>query len=48
MIYEQFGKLKYKCKKREFWCSGYYMDMVGKNKEKIAEYIRYRLDEDKL
>lgn len=27
---------------------GYYVDTVGKNKQKIAEYIRHQLDEDKL
>ena len=48
MIYEQFGNLKFKYKGREFWCRGYYVDTVGKNKEKIAEYIRHQLEEDKL
>ena len=48
MIYEQFGNLKYKYKGREFWCRGYYVGTVGKNKQKIAEYIRHQLDEDKL
>lgn len=27
---------------------GAYVDTVGKNKNKIAEYIRHQLDEDKL
>ena len=48
MIYEQFGNLKYKYRGREFWCRGYYVDTVGKNKQKIAEYIRRQLEEDKL
>ena len=48
MIYEQFGNLEYKYKGREFWCRGYSADTVGKNKQKIAEYIRRQLDEDKL
>ena len=48
MIYEQFGNLKYKYKGRKFWCRGYYVDTVGKNKQKIAEYIRHQLDEDRL
>ena len=47
MLYEQFGELKYKYRNREFWCRGYYVDTVGKNKQKIAEYIRHQLDEDK-
>ena len=25
---------------------GYYVDTVGRNKEKIAEYIQHRLDKD--
>ena len=48
MLYEQFGELKYKYRNREFWFRGYYVDMVGKNKQKIAEYIRHQLDEDKM
>ena len=48
MIYEQFGELKFKYRNREFWCRGYYVDTVGKNKAKIAEYIKSQLKEDKL
>ena len=48
MIYEEFGDLKFKYKNREFWCRGYYVDTVGKNAKKIAEYIKHQLDEDKL
>ena len=48
MIYEQFGELKYKYKNREFWCKGYYVDTVGKNESRIAEYIKNQLEEDKL
>ena len=48
MIYEKFGDLKYKYRNREFWCRGYYVDTVDKNKAKIAEYIRRQLEEDKL
>ena len=48
MIYEQFGELKYKYKNRSFWCRGYYIDTVGKNELRIAEYIKHQLDEDKL
>ena len=39
MIYDQFGDLKFKYRNREFWCRGYYVDTVGKNKAKIAEYV---------
>lgn len=48
MIYEQFGELKYKYRNRSFWCRGYYVDTVGKNDLRIAEYIKHQLDEDKL
>ena len=48
MIYEQFGELKYKYRNREFWCKGYYVDTVGKNEARIAEYIKTQLEEDKL
>ena len=48
MIYEQFPELKYKYKQREFWCKGYYVDTVGKNEGRIAEYIKHQLDEDRL
>ena len=48
MLYEQFGALKFKYRNREFWCRGYYVDTVGKNKTKIQEYIKHQLDTDKL
>ena len=48
MLYEQFGELKYKFRNREFWCRGYYVDTVGKNESRIAEYIKNQLKEDEL
>ena len=48
MIYEQFGELKFKYRNREFWCRGYCVDTVGKNKAKTTEYIRHQQVEDKL
>ena len=48
MLYEQFGEMKYKYRNREFWCRGYYVDTVGKDKAKIANYIKHQLDEDRL
>ena len=47
-MYEQFGELKYKYRSREFWCKGYYVDTVGKNERRIAEYVRNQLKEDEL
>ena len=48
MIYDQFGDLKFKYRNREFWYRGYYVDTVGKNKAKIAEYIRHQIEEDRM
>ena len=48
MLYEQFGELKYKYRNREFWCKGYYVDTVGKNESRIAEYIKNQLKEDQM
>ena len=48
MIYEKFGNLKFKYRNREFWFRGYYVDTVGKNAKKIAEYIKNQLEEDKI
>ena len=46
IIYQRWGNMKFKYRNREFWCRGYYVDTVGKNKSKIAEYIRNQLKED--
>ena len=42
------NSVKYKYRNREFWCRGYYVDTVGKNETRIAEYIRNQLKEDEL
>ena len=42
------GELKYKYRNREFWCRGYYVDTVGKNESRIAEYVKNQLKEDEL
>ena len=46
MIFDKHANLKYRYGKREFWCRGYYVDTVVKNKKAIAEYIRNQLQED--
>ena len=46
MIFDRHANLKCKYGSRHFWCRGYYVDTVGKNTEKIAEYIRNQLQED--
>ena len=46
MIFDRHAILEYKYGNRHFWCRGYYVDTVGKNTTKIAEYIRNQLQED--
>ena len=45
MIFDRHANLKYKYGSRNFWCRGYYVDTVGKNKKMIEEYIRNQLEE---
>ena len=46
MIFDKFANLKYRYGNRHFWCRVYYVDTVGKNEKKIAEYIRTQLQDD--
>ena len=46
MIFDRHTNLKYKYGSRSFWCRGYYVDTVGRNKRVIEEYIRNQLEED--
>ncbi len=48
MIYEKWGKLKFKYRNREFWYRGDCIDTAGKNAVKIKEYIKNQLKEDEL
>ncbi|MDY5481488.1 MAG: IS200/IS605 family transposase [Veillonella caviae] len=48
MIYEKWGNMKFKYRNRQFWCRGYYVDTVGKNEKKIAEYIANQLKQDEM
>ena len=43
MIFDRFAHMKYKYGNRHFWCRGYYVDTVGRNQKKIAEYIKNQL-----
>ena len=47
MIFEKYANLKYKYGNRHFWCRGFYVDTVGRNKKAISEYIRNQLHEDR-
>ncbi len=46
MIFDKHMHLKYKYGNRKFWCKGFYVDTVGRNKKVIEEYIRNQLQED--
>ena len=46
MIFDRHANLKYKYGSRHFWCRGYYVDTVGRNKKVIEQYIRNQLEED--
>ena len=48
MINEKWGNMKFKYRNRQFWCRGYYVDTVGKNEKKIAEYISNQLKQDEM
>ena len=47
LIYQKYANLKFKYRNREFWCRGYYVDTVGKNKKAMKEYIANQLKQDK-
>ena len=36
----------YKYGNRQFWCTGYYVDTVGRNKKVIEAYIRNQIQDD--
>ena len=48
MIFDRHANLKYKYGNRKFWCRGYYVDTVGRNRKVIQEYIKNQLQEDIL
>ena len=47
MIFDRYANLKYRYGNRQFWCRGYYVTTVGRNKKAVEEYIRNQLQEDK-
>ena len=47
MIFDRFANLKYKYGNRHFWCRGYFVDTVGRNKTAIQQYIQNQLSEDR-
>ena len=46
MIFDRHANLNYKYDNRHFWCKGYYVDTVGRNKKVIEEYIKNQIQED--
>lgn len=46
MIFDGYTNLKYKYGNRHFWCRGYFVDIVGRNRTAVAEYIRNQLQQD--
>ena len=46
MIFDRHANLKYKYGNRQFWCKGFYVDTVGRNKKVIEAYIKNQLQED--
>ena len=46
MIFDRHANLKYKYGNRHFWCRGYYVDTVGRNKRAIAEHIKNQFSDD--
>ncbi|AVK85478.1 IS200/IS605 family transposase [Lysinibacillus sp. B2A1] len=48
MIFDRHANLKYKYGNGKFWCRGYYVDTVGRNRKTIQEYLKNQLQEDIL
>ena len=46
MIFDRHANLKYKYGNRQFWCKGYSVDTVGRNKKIIEEYIKNQIQAD--
>ena len=46
MIFDRHANLKYKYGNRQFWCTGYYVDTVGRNKKVIEAYIKNQIQDD--
>ncbi|HAR6232236.1 TPA: IS200/IS605 family transposase [Staphylococcus pseudintermedius] len=46
MIFDRHVHLKYRYGDTKFWCKGFYVDTVVRNKKVIEEYIRNQLQED--
>ena len=47
-IFDQHANMKYKYGNRSFWARGYYVSIVGLNKQTIQKYIREQQTEDMI
>ncbi|APQ98606.1 transposase IS200 like family protein [Clostridium botulinum] len=45
---KKFVNLKYKYGNRHFWCTEFYVNIVGRNKKVIEEYIKNQQKEDMM
>ena len=48
MIFDRHAHLRYRDGNRKFWCRGYYVDTVGRNRQRIEQYIRDQLRADQI
>lgn len=48
MVFDRFANLRYKYGNRHFWCRGYFVDTVGRNKTAIQKYIQNQVTEDQV
>lgn len=46
MIFDRHAHVIYRYGNRKFWCKGFYVDIVGRNKKVIEEYIRNQIQDD--
>jgi len=46
MIFDRHANLKYRYGNRHFWCRGYYVDTVGRNRNAVEAYIKNQMQED--
>jgi len=48
MIFDRFAQLKYRYGNRHYWCRGFCVNTIGRNKAAIAKYIQQQLEEDQI
>ena len=46
MKYQKWGNMKFAYRTREFWCKGYYVNIVGKSTAAIQKYIAEQLESE--